>query len=63
LRHAAVSFLLSDDARLVTGVVLPVHGGRSALGVDPEASDNDPRQQGDVAAPPWAPLGGTSRAG
>lgn len=33
----AVEFLLSDAAAFVTGAVLPVDGGRAALGVDPEA--------------------------
>jgi NAD(P)-dependent dehydrogenase (short-subunit alcohol dehydrogenase family) len=32
-----VRFLLSDAASLVTGVVLPVDGGRAAQGRDPEA--------------------------
>ncbi|CCH90611.1 Putative short-chain dehydrogenase/reductase SDR [Modestobacter italicus] len=31
-----VRFLLSDDAAWVTGVVLPVDGGRAARGADPE---------------------------
>jgi NAD(P)-dependent dehydrogenase (short-subunit alcohol dehydrogenase family) len=34
-----VSFLLSGDARFISGVVLPVDGGRAAQGQDPEAAD------------------------
>ena len=33
---AAVSYLLSDDASFINGVILPVDGGRSVLGPDPE---------------------------
>jgi NAD(P)-dependent dehydrogenase (short-subunit alcohol dehydrogenase family) len=34
----AVEFLLSEDARYITGAILPIDGGRSVLGPDPEAT-------------------------
>jgi NAD(P)-dependent dehydrogenase (short-subunit alcohol dehydrogenase family) len=34
---SAVAYLLSDDASFINGATVPVDGGRSALGVDPEA--------------------------
>ena len=33
---AAVSYLLSEDATFISGAILPVDGGRSVLGLDPE---------------------------
>lgn len=37
----AVAYLLSDAASFVNGAILPVDGGRSALGQDPEARTAD----------------------
>jgi NAD(P)-dependent dehydrogenase (short-subunit alcohol dehydrogenase family) len=34
---AVVAYLLSDDASFVNGAIVPVDGGRSVLGLDPEA--------------------------
>ena len=36
---AVVAWLLSDEASFVSGAVVPVDGGRAALGTDPEARD------------------------
>jgi NAD(P)-dependent dehydrogenase (short-subunit alcohol dehydrogenase family) len=33
---AAVCYLISQDASFINGAILPVDGGRSALGLDPE---------------------------
>jgi NAD(P)-dependent dehydrogenase (short-subunit alcohol dehydrogenase family) len=33
---AAVAYLLSDDAGFINGAIVPIDGGRSALGRDPE---------------------------
>jgi NAD(P)-dependent dehydrogenase (short-subunit alcohol dehydrogenase family) len=33
---AAVSYLLSAEASYINGAILPVDGGRSAIGLDPE---------------------------
>ena len=34
-----VAYLLSDAASYINGAVVPVDGGRAALGQDPEARD------------------------
>lgn len=36
---AAVAYLLSDEASFINGAILPVDGGQSVLGQDPEARD------------------------
>lgn len=36
---AVVAWLLSDEASFVSGAVVPVDGGRAALGTDPEARE------------------------
>ena len=36
---SAVAFLLSDAASFINGVILPIDGGRSAVGRDPEEAD------------------------
>jgi NAD(P)-dependent dehydrogenase (short-subunit alcohol dehydrogenase family) len=40
---AAVAYLLSKDASFINGATVPVDGGRSVLGRDPEARDPVPR--------------------
>ncbi|MEV0148429.1 MULTISPECIES: hypothetical protein [unclassified Nonomuraea] len=37
----AVAYVLGDDSGFVSGVTLPVDGGRSVLGLDPEGQDRD----------------------
>jgi NAD(P)-dependent dehydrogenase (short-subunit alcohol dehydrogenase family) len=39
---AAVAWLLSEDASFVNGATMPVDGGRSVLGQDPEARHPGP---------------------
>lgn len=39
---AAVAYLLSDEASFLSGVTLPVDGGRSVRGADPEAHPPSP---------------------
>jgi hypothetical protein len=39
---AAVAWLLSDAASFINGATVPVDGGRSVLGQDPEARDPEP---------------------
>jgi NAD(P)-dependent dehydrogenase (short-subunit alcohol dehydrogenase family) len=41
---AAVAHLLSEDASFINGATVPVDGGRSVLGRDPEARDPIPEQ-------------------
>ena len=41
---AAVAHLLSEDASFINGATVPVDGGRSVLGRDPEARDPVPEQ-------------------
>ena len=36
---SVVAYLLSTEARFITGATIPVDGGRAALGQDPEARD------------------------
>jgi NAD(P)-dependent dehydrogenase (short-subunit alcohol dehydrogenase family) len=36
---ATIAYLLSDEASFINGAVVPVDGGRSVLGGDPEARD------------------------
>lgn len=36
---ATVAYLLSNDASFITGATIPMDGGRSVLGLDPEARD------------------------
>jgi len=36
---ATVEFLLSDAASFISGAIIPIDGGRSAVGRDPEEHD------------------------
>ena len=40
----AVAYLLPEQASFINGAVLPVDGGRSALGPDPEAAGTSPER-------------------
>jgi len=39
---SAVAFLLTEDASFINGATVPIDGGRSVLGRDPEAHELDP---------------------
>jgi len=51
---AAVVYLLSDDASFISGAVIPIDGGRSALGHDPEARIPDGRIADELLEAPLA---------